>query len=114
GEALYRADDISPDGKKLLITSNVSGNENVGLLEIATRKISWLTRDKWEISGGNFSPDGKRIAWTANVEGNTDIYLHDLVSGKTEALPLPKGVNHLAGEHSSFSKDGARLLYNHN
>ena len=115
GEQLYHANDFSPDGKKLLITSNAAnGYENVGLLDIATRKISWLTRDKWEISGGNFSPDGKRVAWTANVEGYTDIYLHDLVSGKTSALPLPKGVNHLAGEYSAFSKDGARLLYNHN
>ena len=111
GEQLYRASDFSPDGKKLVITSNAAnGYENVGLLDIASKKIAWLTRDKWEIGGGNFSPDGKHVSWTANVEGNTDIYLHDLVTGKTAALPLPKGVNELAGEHSAFSKDGLRLL----
>jgi dipeptidyl aminopeptidase/acylaminoacyl peptidase len=115
GEHLYRADDFSPDGKKLLVTSNATnGYENVGLLEIATKKISWLTGDKWEISGGDFSPDGKHVSWTANVEGYTDIYLHDLVIGKTTALPLPKGMNGIAGGYSAFSKDGSRLLYNHN
>jgi dipeptidyl aminopeptidase/acylaminoacyl peptidase len=115
GEQLYRANDFSPDGKKLLVTSNAeNGYDNVGLLDIATKKISWLTRDKWEIAGGNFSPDGKHVIWTANVDGNTDIYLLDLVSGKTTPLPLTKGVNQLAGEHSAFNKDGARLLYNHN
>ena len=114
GEQLYRANDFSPDGKKLLITSNAAnGYENVGLLDIATKKLSWLTKDKWETGGGNFSPDGKRVTWTANVDGNTDIYLHDLVTGKTTALPFAKGVNHLAGEHSAFSKDGARFLYSH-
>jgi dipeptidyl aminopeptidase/acylaminoacyl peptidase len=115
GEQLYRANDFSLDGKNLLITSNAAnGYDNVGLLDVATKKISWLTRDKWEIAGGNFSPDGKHVTWTANVDGNTDIYLHDLVAGKTTPLPLAKGVNQLAGEHSAFNKDGARLLYNHN
>jgi dipeptidyl aminopeptidase/acylaminoacyl peptidase len=114
-EQLFRANDFSPDGKNLLVTSNAAnGYDNVGLLDIATKKISWLTKDKWEIGGGDFSPDGKHATWTANVEGNTDIYLHDFVTGKTTALPLPKGVNGLSGEHSAFSKDGSRLLYDHN
>ena len=115
GEKLYSASDLSPDGKRVLITSNaVNGYENVGLLEVATKKISWLTKDKWEISSGNFSRDGKSVTWTANVEGSTDIYVHDLVSGKTTSLSLPKGVNSLGGSDSAFSPDGTRLLYYHN
>jgi len=115
GEHLYTADDISPDGKKVLITSNAdNGYQNVGWIDVASKKITWLTKDKWEIQGGGFSPDGKHITWTANVDGNTDIYVHDLVTGKTAPLPLPKGVNDLAGRSSSFTKDGSRLLYYHN
>src|SRR6202162_1754523 len=114
-EQLYAADDWSPDGKRLLITSNAgNGYENVGLLDIETKKTDWLTREKWEISGGDFSPDGKYVTWTANVDGNTDIYLHDLASAKTTSLALPKGVNGLGGAHSAFTRDGARLLYHHN
>ena len=41
-----------------------NGYENVGLLDIASKKISWLTKDKWEINGSEFSPDGKRVTWT--------------------------------------------------
>jgi dipeptidyl aminopeptidase/acylaminoacyl peptidase len=115
GEQLYAVDDFSPDGKKLLITSNAAnGYENVGLLDIASRKITWLTREPWEISGGEFSPDGKRVTWTANVDGNTDIFVHDLATGKTSSLPFPKGLNELAGKSSAFTKDGSRLLYYHN
>jgi len=115
GEQLYEADDISPDKTKLLIASNAAnGYDNVGLLDIASKKISWLTKDKWEISGGNFSPDGKSATWTANVDGNTEIYLHGLAAGTTKALPLPKGVNYPVGAQSAFDHDGSRLLYNHN
>ena len=115
GEQIYSVNDFSRDGKKLLITSNAAnGYDNVGVLEIASKKISWLTQDKWRISGGNYSPDGKRLTWSANVDGNTDIYLHDLVSGKTSSLPLPKGVNALGGDRSAFSADGSRLLCYHN
>jgi dipeptidyl aminopeptidase/acylaminoacyl peptidase len=115
GEQIYTADDFSPDGKKLLITSNAeNGYENVGLLDIASKKTTWLTKDKWEINGGEFSADGKRIAWTANVDGNTDIYIHDLGAGKTTSLPLPKGLNEPSGKFSAFTKDGLRLMYYHN
>ncbi len=115
GEHLYTANDFSADGKRLLITANAAnGYDNVGLLEVATKKINWLTQDKWEISGGNFSPDGKSVTWTANVDGNSNIYLHHLSSGKTTSLPLPKGVNGLGGAESAFTRDGARLLYHHN
>ena len=115
GEQMYTVNHFSPDGKKLLLTSNAgNGYENVGLLDIATKKISWLTEDKWEIDGGEFSPEGKRITWTANVDGNTDIFVHDLATGKTTSLPLPKGVNELGGKWSAFTRDGARLLYYHN
>jgi Tol biopolymer transport system component len=105
GEQLYEADDISPDGRKLLITSNAAdGYDNVGLLDIASKRITWLTKDKWEISGGKFSPDGKSVTWTANVDGNTDIYLHNLTTGVTKPLPLPKGVNYPVGARSAQSR----------
>src|ERR1700752_4282144 len=55
GEQLYLANDISPDGKHVLVTSNpANGYENVGLLDAATKKIAWITKDKWEIRGHEF------------------------------------------------------------
>jgi len=115
GEHNFSANHISPDGKTILITSNAHNSyDNVGLLDVATKQIIWLTNEKWEMSAGNFSPDGKRLTWTANIDGNTDIFVHDLLTRKTEALLLPKGVNTLAGAESAFSRDGTRLLFYHN
>jgi dipeptidyl aminopeptidase/acylaminoacyl peptidase len=114
GEHTYSANDVSPDGKSVLITSNAGdGYDNVGLLDIASKKIHWLTQDKWEISGESFSSDGKFLTYNANVDGNTDICLYDVASGKAYALPLPKGVNHVAGRTSPFTRDNSRLLYYH-
>ncbi|MFZ0761493.1 MAG: hypothetical protein WAM69_16215, partial [Candidatus Sulfotelmatobacter sp.] len=104
GEQRYAANDVSPDGKLILFTSNaVNGYENIGLLDAATKRISWLTNERWEIRGGEFSPDGKRITFSADVDGNEDIYLYDLATGKSEELAIPKGVNEPVGGHSAFT-----------
>ncbi len=41
GEQRFSANDISPDGKSILLTSNAAnGYDNIGVLDIATKKIS--------------------------------------------------------------------------
>jgi dipeptidyl aminopeptidase/acylaminoacyl peptidase len=115
GEHNFSAADWSPDGKKLLITSNAgNGYDNVGLLDVFSNKIDWLTQDKWEVSAGNYSPDGRQVTWTVNVDGNIQVVLHDLAAHRSQPLPLPAGVNSLGGAESAFTRDGSRLLYFHN
>ncbi|HEV7550133.1 MAG TPA: prolyl oligopeptidase family serine peptidase, partial [Candidatus Angelobacter sp.] len=115
GEHTFVASDISPDGKFVLISSNAgNGYENAGLLDVTTKKITWLTNDKWEVTAGKFAPDGKRLTWAANVDGNQAIYVYETASRQAYALPVDKGLNSLAGAETAFSRDGARLLYSHN
>src|SRR5438874_4294171 len=115
GEKLYSANDISPDGKYLLITSEAANNyQNAGLLDVASKQIHWLTQEKWQVSAGNFSPDGKSVTWTANVDGDANAYIHGLVTNKTAQIKLPEGVNSFGGADSAFSHDGTRLLCYHN
>ncbi|MGZ4841782.1 MAG: alpha/beta fold hydrolase [Candidatus Angelobacter sp.] len=114
GEQNFSATDISPDSKTVLITSN-SGNayNNAALLDVATRKISWLTSEKWEVTSGKFSPNGKQLTWTTNTDGNSDIVFYDLTTHQSHRLPAANGISTLAGSESPFTRDGARLLYNH-
>jgi dipeptidyl aminopeptidase/acylaminoacyl peptidase len=116
GEHTYSANDISPDGETVLITSNAgNGYDNAGLLDIGSKKIHWITQDKWEISGDGFTPaGGKFLTYSANVDGNTDIYMYDLASAKAGILALPKGVNFTAASPSPFTRDNSLLLYYHN
>ena len=130
GEQFYSANSISPvpagpDTGEILITSDAAnGYENVGLLLFSDKgssvtgtfhpgSVKWITKDKWEIRGGEFSPDGKHLTFTANVDGNQDIFLYDLATGKSTALPVAKGLSEPAAGHSAFTEDGSRLLYYH-
>ncbi|HZR66277.1 MAG TPA: S9 family peptidase [Terriglobales bacterium] len=120
GDALYVANDFGPNGRSLLVTSNAAnGYQNAGILDLATKdlatkKMKWITEEKWEIHSGHFSPDGKTVTFRANVDGYVDLYFHDLVAEKTTALPVEKGVNSFGGAESAFSRDGKKLLYYHN
>ncbi len=114
GEHTYRATAFSPDGKYILLTSNASGYDNVGLLEVASKTIDWLTNEKWKTVSGSFSRGGKQVTWTANVDGNSDIFVYDIAAKRATMLPLATGMNAPAGLVTSFSPDGRRLLYYHN
>src|SRR5579871_352881 len=114
GEQNFFSSSISPDGKTILISSNArNGYDNVGLLNIATKKIDWLTNEKWEMDAGSFSPDGKHATWTINRDGNFDIFSYDVQGHQAHALPLAKGVNTLGGGRVPFTQDGRRMLYYH-
>ena len=123
GDETYVATAWAPDGKALLVTSNAAnGYDNVALLEVATKKLNWVTNDRWEMRAGSFSPDGARVVWTANVDGREALYSRAVAGGDpVERLAVPDGVNAFAGSVGTFSgaaygpwsRDGQRLLYYH-
>ena len=114
GQVLNIASSLSKDGKTLLITSNQkSGYQNVALLDIAGKKLAWVTDTKWEAGSGDFSPDGKRLTYTINADGRIDTYLGDVATMGSEKIPITGGVNGFAAYPSSFSPSGNRLLLSH-
>ncbi|MGA7927439.1 MAG: hypothetical protein WCA20_15795 [Candidatus Sulfotelmatobacter sp.] len=46
--------------------SGKCGYINIALLEVATKKVTWVTDLKWEAYSGNFSLGGKRYAYNVN------------------------------------------------
>jgi dipeptidyl aminopeptidase/acylaminoacyl peptidase len=114
GKARNIASAISPDGKTILITSDRPGGyQNVALLDVATKKIVWVTDTQWEAQAGDFSPDGKSFTYTINEDGRTDAYLADTSTRKGAKLNLPGGLNGFSGDPTPFSADGGRLLVTH-
>lgn len=114
GKILFAATSLSPDGRKLLITSNqTNGANNVGLLDSASKKVTWVTDTKWEGGSGNFSPDGKSFTYLINEDGRTDIYLADSASLRSQKIDLPSGLNFFSGNPTPFSRDGRNLLVSH-
>ncbi|MGA9931489.1 MAG: S9 family peptidase [Terriglobales bacterium] len=114
GTVRYLASSLSPDGATLLLTSDARGGYlNVALLDVATRKITWVTDVKWEASSGNFSLDGKHFSYTINADGVIDAYLVDRATNKAEKIDLPHGLNYFSGGSSEFAPQGDRLTISH-
>jgi dipeptidyl aminopeptidase/acylaminoacyl peptidase len=114
GKILFAASSLSPDGKTLLLTSSQkNGYQNVALLDVATRKLSWVTDTKWEANAGDFSPDGKRLTYLINADGRTDVYFVDRATLQSRKTELPPGLNYPAGNPTAFSPAGDRVLISH-
>ncbi len=113
GNILYTASSLSPDGTTLLVTSNEKGGyQNVALLDIATKKLSWATDTKWEANSVDFSPDGKWFTYIINEDGRSDAYLADRGSLGAEKIDVPGGLNTFSG-NPAFSPSGDRLMVSH-
>jgi dipeptidyl aminopeptidase/acylaminoacyl peptidase len=111
---VFRATAWSPDGKSLLITSDAkNGYMNVGVLDVASKQIKWLTEEKWEMEAIDFAAGGKQAIWTANVDGEVSVHATELASGKSEELAAGGGVNTTDEIPHPVSQDGSRLLYIH-
>jgi dipeptidyl aminopeptidase/acylaminoacyl peptidase len=113
-EARVSADDISPDGELLSITSNQKGGiDQAAILRIKSGKLTWLEPAPWDQSAHAFSPDGDSVLFATNADGRQDISIYHLKSGKVTKAPLPAGFNGLrAPGDSPFAVDG-RLLVSH-
>lgn len=113
GRVLILASDISPDGKTLLIGSNEKGGfDNVALLDIASRKKTWITDTQWEASPGGFSPSGDRLTYSLNADGRTSIQFVDAKTLKPVSTNIPEGLNFEVGDPSPFSSTG-NFLFSH-
>lgn len=111
GDVLYGISDVSPEGTALLITANEKGGyDNVALLDVASKKRTWITDSKWEASSGEFSPDGKSFYYTVNADGRRDAFLVDRKSGKVSRLPFAEGINSPSGNPVAYSSKGQLLI----
>ena len=113
GKQLSIGADVSLDGKTLLVTNNQKGGfQNLALLEVATRKLTWVTDTQWEVSAGAFSPDGEHFTYTINADGRSAIYLGSLRGEQPSELELPAGINSTLSPQQ-FLANGVSVLVEH-
>ena len=112
GEYNYHATDWSPDGRKLLITSNALNRfSNVALLDVATCGMEWITADEWQCESGSFHPTGKFVTYERNCDGNSEVFIFDMmIGGRIDPIERP-GLSTLGQQ--VFSPQGDRLLFSY-
>jgi len=103
----------SADGRIIAVTTETkSGDNQVGLLDVAGQTTRLVKPDAWEQRSGSLSPDGKTLVFSSNVDGRTDLFT--VSGGAVKRIELPGGVNtEAAGNGTSLSPDGQRLLVTH-
>jgi len=105
--------DLSRDGRFAAISSNqASAQEQAGLLELATGKVTWLAPSPWQQGAEAFSPDGESLLYVVNADGRTTLSLYDLATGKSRPLSFPPGLDTAQGSRP-FTPDGQGLLISH-
>ncbi|HEV2718653.1 MAG TPA: S9 family peptidase, partial [Thermoanaerobaculia bacterium] len=108
------ASSLSPDGKTVLLTSNEKGGfNNAALLDVASKKLRWITDLHWEVDTRDISPDGKWLTYVVDADGQQNAYIAAADGTGARALPLPEGFNFFAGRPSAFSSKSDRVLVEH-
>jgi dipeptidyl aminopeptidase/acylaminoacyl peptidase len=114
GQQLFEGNDLTPDGKTVLISSNSqAGYFNVALLDVASKKLRWVTDTHWDAHADSFSRDGKQFTYTINEDGRTRTFIGDTANGASKPLQMPEGLTSFVGNPTTFSPDGSRVLLNH-
>lgn len=114
GRILIHARSISADGRTLLIASSEKGGfNNVALMDIESKKLTWVTDTQWDAHPGWFAPRGGKFTFWIGEDGRNDVYLADRDTGQQEKIPFPPGITFTAGGPTPFSPSGDRLLLSH-
>ncbi len=97
----------SPDGKKLVFISVISGKEQLFTMDADGKNISQLTRDDADHEDPAWSPDEKKIAVVMITKERTSIAVMNADGSNVEVL-TPKEHNTI---HPNWSADSKQVIY---
>jgi len=104
GKQLISVFSISHDGRTLLVTSNANdGYNNAALVDLATKKLRWITHTQWSAAGAAFTPDGGSVTVELEVRGafvELELRAEGGLGNREQALPHLDAVRRLAPEAS--------------
>jgi len=83
----YEAPRISPDGRRIALSIDTEGNNDVWVYDIVRGTLTRLTLSESDESGGFWSPDGGRVVFLSDRDGKNNLYWKPADgSGPTERL----------------------------
>ena len=88
--------DWSKDGRYLSVSSDVSGKNRIGVYEVASGNLRWISPEGKEQSPGEFSPNGNFLLGYNNENALLEVTVYDVAEGKPQSVELPPGLNYNA------------------
>jgi Tol biopolymer transport system component len=107
-EASAQQFDLSPDGKRLVVHSDRSGNLDLWLLPSEGGEMERLTSSPTFEGHPHWSPDGKEIAFHSYRGGNRDVYVIPADGGPARQLTKHPSLDFAP----NWSPDGREIAFN--
>jgi dipeptidyl aminopeptidase/acylaminoacyl peptidase len=97
----------SPDSLRIAFASNVHGYFDIGVYELATGQITWVTEGDGSKEQPAWSPDGQWLAYVVSHGPVTALAVLELETGAEVKYQVEPGVHYLP----RFTRDGAHLTF---
>jgi len=107
GASSDRQPAYSPDGKRVLFSSNRSGNLDLWLLDLENGALRQLTDDAAQDWDPGFAPDGRHIVWSCDRAGHLEAWMAN-ADGSGARQVSKDGVD---AENPVVTRDGAWVYY---
>ena len=107
GNSTDRQPAYSPDGERVIFSSNQSGNLDIWEVSTSTGVEHRLTDDPAEDWDPAFSADGKKIVWSSNRSGHFEIWMANADGSGARQL-TQDGVD---AENPAATSDGNWIVY---
>lgn len=98
--------DVSPDGKRLLFSTDLWGQMEIAELELETGELERLTYDESINTYPRYSPSADSILFLSRRTGHSEVFHMELASKSVQQLtdtPFAKGM-------ATWSKDATRFI----
>ncbi|HCU91507.1 MAG TPA: hypothetical protein DHU96_01590, partial [Actinobacteria bacterium] len=95
-----------PDSRRIAVTSDASGQNRAGILDLETGEIRWLSPEGVEEHALRFSKSGALLACIRNHESSVTPVVYDVATGTARTLKLPEGF----AVGAQFFDDDRKLL----
>jgi Tol biopolymer transport system component len=105
--AVDRQPAYSPDGRRLVFSSNRTGNLDLWLLDRQSGALRQLTDDAAQDWDPGFTPDGRQVLFSSSRSGNLEIWAIDL-DGSNARQVSRDGVD---AENPTMTPDGGWIVY---
>lgn len=100
----------SPDGQKIVFTSNIDNFYDIAIYNFKDKTEQWFEKTLYEKGSPIWSPDGSRIAFTENIDGNILLKVKPLSGDGARCLGFNEGVCGFMG-NLQWDPKGERIFF---
>ncbi len=97
----------SPDSCQVVFSSNISGSYQIGVFNLATRQIHWLTAGDGEKESPQYSADGKLIVYVLSDGPDSHLAVQTLDQSDVATFQIEAGVIY----EPTFTPNGEHILF---